>query len=109
MRIRHKLALGLLGLLESTLLLPEAQACGACRSGRQGRTYHYNGAQGYWSGGGCPSPVTYAQSQATYARQPTYTNPQATYAAPQSPAKNTPMPGVTPAPSVPPPPFVPTT
>lgn len=91
MRIRRTLAPGLLGLLGITLLASEAQACRGCGGGH-GRTYHYNGAQGYWSGGGCPAPIAYARQPMAYAPPLTYTNPQATYAAPQSPAKSAPTP-----------------
>ena len=94
-----------LGLLVSTLLASEAQACRGCSGGGQGRTYHFNGVQGYWSGGGFRAPVAYAQPKMAYAQQPAYASQQATYAAPRPTLQTAP----TPASTVPPPPPVPST
>lgn len=117
MRNRHALALGLVTLFGGLLLADSAEACGRCKGGRHGRTYHYNGGGGCYGGGcygggGChgggayagesyptspyaapgyAQPVSYSPGYAT--PQGSYATPQA-YAAPQvaAPAKTMPVP-----------------
>lgn len=83
MKVRRILFLAVLGLLGGSLFVDEAQACSKCRRGR-GRTYHYNGAQGYWGGGPYQAPIAYAPPSSAYAMNPAYNTTYATYAPSQA-------------------------
>ena len=48
---RRILSVGLLGLCWGLLPVNTVEACSRCNQGGGGRTYHYNGAGGYWTGG----------------------------------------------------------